>query len=102
MRTESFLERLQSANESTKRRWLIGSTAIAMVIVIYIWLAYFSALVGGSPSQTNPPTDAEGGFTFWQAVKNGSAIVYEGFLDKMKLLGTILRTPREYIIQPLQ
>ena len=51
----NFLEKLQSTPEPTKRRWLIGVTAALMVVVIYVWLAYFNNLIIAGFSQPAVP-----------------------------------------------
>jgi len=96
----SFLKRLQSADEATKRRWIVALTAAATVIVVYVWLAYFSNLLTGASYRESSGADARERFTFWQAVRNGGAIVYENLADAMGRLGGVLQAPREYIIQP--
>ena len=102
----NFLEKLQSAPESTKRRWMVVITAVIMVAVIYVWLAYFNSLIAGGFSRTvsleqqNPPV--AGGVSFWQTLKNGMANLYEIFTGKLHALGNVLNAPREYIIKPPQ
>lgn len=97
---KSFLERLQSADDATKKRWMFISTAIIMAVVIYVWLMYFNSLIAGFSSQ--PTEQPATGIGFWDAVKNGTAAVYQGLIDKIRALGDILRAPREYIIKPPQ
>jgi hypothetical protein len=97
----NFLKRLQSADESTKTRWLVVLTIIIMAGVIYVWLAYFNNLVA-SFSQPLPlgQVQASPGITFWDAAKNSVANLYGIFTDKLRALGNILQAPREYIIKP--
>ncbi len=51
----NFLEKLQSASEPAKRRWLVVITAVLMVVVIYVWLAYFNNLIAAFSQQSAPP-----------------------------------------------
>jgi cytoskeletal protein RodZ len=97
----NFLKRLQSADESTKRRWLVVLTVIIMSGVIYVWLVYFNNLVA-SFSQSPPPGQAEASptITFWDAAKNSLANLYGIFMGKLRALGDVLQAPREYIIKP--
>lgn len=95
---KNFLEKLQSSDESTKRRWMFGSTVIVMVIVVYVWLAYFNNLVGSFNEQQ--PAAPEAGFTFWQTMKGGMAVIYQTFVRELEALGMILKAPREYIVNP--
>jgi len=94
-----FIEKLQNSDEDTKHRWMLILTAVAMTIVIFVWLAYFNNLVAGFSAAPEPVTE-ETGFGFWATMKNGIAIVYGGSIDKLRWLGGILGEPREYIIPP--
>lgn len=111
---QSFIEKLQGAPEAVKKRWMIVSTAVIMVVVIYFWLAYFNGLVSSlapaqaplsvAPAATGPSSnsaDAEGsGTTFWDAAKSSLGVLYEAAQSGLKNLGKILEAPREYIVKP--
>ncbi len=99
---KNFFERLQSADERTKKRWLIAVTAIVMVAVVYIWLGYFNGIVsGGARSEIVPPSESvDGSLAFWQTMKNGTAFIYNILSDKLHFLGQILQTPRDFIVKP--
>ncbi|MGC9968222.1 MAG: hypothetical protein ABSC29_00605 [Minisyncoccia bacterium] len=91
-----FLEELQSLDEPTKKRVLIITTAIAMVVVIYIWLAYFNNLVAGvsQPVEVSSSTPQPSyGVSIWQNM-------YQGIIGTLHGLGNILQAPREYLIKP--
>jgi hypothetical protein len=45
---KTFLEELQSLDESAKQKILIVATIIIMIVVIYFWVAYFNNIVSGS------------------------------------------------------
>jgi hypothetical protein len=97
---KSFLERLQSADEAKKRRWMIASTVIVMVIVIYVWLAYFNNLIAGmsEPRQVSAaPADDR---SLWQIAEGNLSSLGGSLLDKARGLSQILQAPREYIINP--
>ncbi|RJQ28637.1 hypothetical protein C4571_03135 [Candidatus Parcubacteria bacterium] len=99
MEYRGFLHKIQSADEPTKRKWVVVFSTIAMALVVYVWLAYFNNLIGNSVAPaSNEPVQEEP--TFFDAVRRGSAILYEGFKGKIQDLGGILKAPREYIIQP--
>ena len=96
-----FLEKLQNSDEDTKRRWMVILTIVAMVIVIYVWLAYFNNLIAGlsaPPQEIAADAPESKGFTFWHSTKNGLGLVYNGFIGKLRWLGEVLGEPREYII----
>ncbi len=94
-----FLERLQSVEERVKRRWIIWSSTIIMLLVVYFWLAYFNNLVATFSSA--PPTAQEGkiGFSFAQTMKNGTAILYEAMIHKATALGRFIAAPQNITIQ---
>ncbi len=41
-RFQHFIESLQEADEARKKRWVIGASAVAMLIIILLWLMYLS------------------------------------------------------------
>ena len=96
----NFLEKLQSSDERIKRRWLIGLTAIVMVGVVYVWLAYFNNLVAGFQAPPPEISQPEAGFSFLDTLKKGAAVIYDVFSEKLQVFAKILEKPREYIIQP--
>ncbi len=96
---KNFLERLQSSNETTKRKWMFATTLVIMMVVVYVWLAYFNNLVGGF-NEPQAAASPEGSFTFLESLKNGTAVIYQTFNDKLRAFGQILASPREYIINP--
>jgi hypothetical protein len=92
---KSFLERLQSLDRSAKRTTLISATAVVVIIVIYVWLGYFSGLVSNvsqpvvSENQPSQTPQAASGSSFWQNIKNGMANMID-----------VLRSPGQYSIKP--
>lgn len=111
----NFLEKLQSAPEPTKWRWIIAIAAVVMVAVIYVWLAYFNNLItagfskstapyasSGQVSAESPPGAGAGSTSFLQTLKNATANLYNVFGGALHALGNILNSPREYIVKPPQ
>lgn len=39
---KSFIKELQCSSVKTKKRWLIGTTAILMLILLVLWVVYLS------------------------------------------------------------
>ncbi|MBU6500497.1 MAG: hypothetical protein KGJ89_01555 [Patescibacteria group bacterium] len=108
---EDFLGKIQSADESTKRRWIIICTIVIMVVILYVWLAYFNNLMASVSNQGENIADTSGspaaartssGSTFLQSVKNSPAFIYNIFTNSISFLGGILQSPREYIVKPPQ
>lgn len=112
---KNFLEKLQSAPETIKRRWIIGAAAVIMAIVIYVWLAYFNNLIiaglsksavpyassGQVPAESLPGAGA-GSTSFLQTLKDATANLYNIFGGALRALGNILNSPREYLVKPPQ
>ena len=103
----NFLEKLQSASNEQKKIWMIIFTSAAMVVVIFLWLAYFNNLVASLSRPSNIAQSQDNGaeaksqdFSFTETMKNGTAIVF-GFLgDRVNDLVKLFEKPKEYIIQP--
>lgn len=100
-----FIEKLQNADETIKRRWMFALTAVAMVVVVFVWLAYFNNLVSGGFTEPDfaaaEPAESNS-FTFFETFKSGLAFAYRTFFGLLHGFGAILSEPREYIISPPQ
>lgn len=44
-RAKQFIRSLQRSNDERKKRWLVGSSAAAMFLVVVVWLAYLNVIV---------------------------------------------------------
>jgi hypothetical protein len=97
-----MLEELRSLSPENKKRVLIVSTIIIMIIVVGLWMLYFNSIVIGSEQQTvaqpvaasvPAPTPVAApqasGPGLWQNMKNW----FGGLAD-------ILEKPSQYKIQP--
>ncbi len=104
MNTEGFLKRLQGADAATKRRVLIISSAVAMVVVLYVWLAYFNNLLVDAGENTGLASGQEEQqhASFWQTMQRGSAILYENVTGAIGRFGEMFKGPREYIVKPMK
>lgn len=94
-----FLKKLQTSDERTKRRWLIGSSAVMVLVVVILWLRYFSVLVqpAGVPSD---PENTMQGFTFWQTFAAGFRVILHGAAETIKNWFGGLDAGKNYIIKP--
>jgi hypothetical protein len=104
---KSFIEELRSLSEPVKRKVMLGAVAVSMVVVVYLWLAYFNSIVPNavpaaaptSVAASAPNTGGPGIFglfadaagSFWQAALNGAR----------DALGT-LKNSKQYDINPKQ
>jgi len=98
----NFLEKLQALEEPEKRWWIVLISGFSMVIVVYLWLGYFSAFVvapSGAAAQT-ASAESSAGLSLVDGLRSGVAVVYRGFTDKVAALRAILKTPRDYTITP--
>jgi len=48
---ETWLDKLQALDEPMKGRVLIGTSALLMVGIVYIWMGYFNNIVMNNPSE---------------------------------------------------
>jgi hypothetical protein len=91
-----FIQKLQSSEEHVKLRWLIGISAITMIIVVFVWLSYFNTLVQSSTSTDLSDTQGVG---FWQTFKGGLAFIGQSFGDEVKTLFGKIKSPSTYQVK---
>ncbi|MDO8574088.1 MAG: hypothetical protein Q7R86_00475 [bacterium] len=90
----SFLEKLQSADEGKKRRWMVLITLVVMVVVVFVWLSYFNSLIrNASGVQSEVPKSTGSEFSFWDTISGGAAAAFDS-------LKGLFSSPKEYIINP--
>ncbi|MBI2623264.1 MAG: hypothetical protein HYW65_01655 [Candidatus Liptonbacteria bacterium] len=102
MNTEGFLKRLQGADATTKRRVLIAGSAVAMVVVLYVWLVYFNNLLADAGGARTAGAGEETGASFWATMRRGSAVLYDNVADAFGRIGELLKGSREYIVKPMK
>jgi len=51
-RVRQRVRKIQRSNDRTKRRWLIGTTAVTMVAIIVLWVGYLNLTVPPLASPT--------------------------------------------------
>lgn len=98
---KSFLERLREADDAVKRRWLIIGTSIVMIAVVFVWLSYFENLLK-SYSPSPEPIIEESGFAVVEIMKNGTAIVLRGFLERARDFFDVFGRTQQFMITPPQ
>ena len=91
-----FLEKLQSSDDQTKKRWMVGSTTVIIAIVIYVWIGYFNNLIFTLSSPQESPLQKTEGFSFLETAKNAAAAVFD---TAKSLVENVLSRPGEYIIK---
>ena len=98
MEQKTFLEKLQSSDDRTKTRWVVGISAVAMALVVVVWLNYFNGIVGQNPAVSAAAANIEGNFSFSKTAQDGLVYIYQGIVHK---LGAITK-PQDYLIKPNQ
>lgn len=101
---KNFLERLQAADDRTKKRWAFFATTVIMAGVMFVWLGYFNSLVS-TPAAAEPVPQEEGlqyNLSFFETTGHGAVIIYQGLLEKLKSIGNMFGSPKELIITPSQ
>lgn len=78
---KKLLENIQNSDEASKKRWLIGATAVSTILVIGLWFIYIkSTFESGGESIKNQ----ESAIGFWQIFKNGLTIVIQSIKEGTK------------------
>lgn len=97
---QDFIKKLRESDESTKMRWLVVSSAIMMVFVIFFWMKYFTAFV--APTEQTQQAEQNSGqtFGFWQTFKSGLGIVAETIGQTLGSVINTIREPKSYEIKP--
>lgn len=80
---KAFLKKIQNSDENTRKRWLIGTTAISMVLVISLWLVYIQSTV---KFISNNIEDQESTIGFWQIFKNGLVVILNSVKENIKII----------------
>lgn len=81
MNIRELLKKIQNSDEATKKRWLIGATAVSMVLIIGLWLVYIKFTV---EPFTSSAQERESVVRFWQIFKNGLTVTGELIWDGIK------------------
>jgi cytoskeletal protein RodZ len=99
-RAQKFLKELQSLDEPAKNRILIIATVVIMIVVLFVWIAYFNSIVIPSAAQTDktatttattasavPAADvvtqtssaqSNSGSGFWKGMESGFTNLFHG------------------------
>jgi hypothetical protein len=98
----SYLQKLQTADDATKRRYGALFALIIMAIVIYIWLAYFNTIITPVARVATVAPEEEMGFSFWDTVSKETASVYNAFANQLSKIKEMITKPKEYEVMPRQ
>lgn len=98
MTLRHILESVRESDESVKFRWVVALSAIAMGIVIFVWLAYFNGIIvqSGAPLQE----EGAGGFSLGATFRGGGAALFEETRKALRSLRDAFLAPRVYHVSP--
>ena len=91
-----FIGKIQSSNEATKKYWLIVSSAIAMVLIISLWLIYINWTIK-SVGDNIEKQDSEPGF--WQIFETGLRVAGESVWNNIKNIASKITKERIITIE---
>lgn len=92
----NFIEKLQNSDESVKTRWLIGLSAVAMVIVVSLWLVYLNYSIKTADNSENQKSEIE----FWGIFKTGLKVAGGLIKNNIKNIASKIAGKRIMIIEP--
>lgn len=96
------IKKLQSAPEHIKQRWLLGTSALAMIFVLFLWLAYFNTLLeplGSSTSRARSESESRED-SAWDTMQLGVRFTFTKLKNGVLFLVGAFQAPRDYIIEP--
>lgn len=99
-----FLKKIQEADHATKKQVLFIASALAMLLVVLIWLLYFNNFVASTAAEISPlaAEERQEDNSFWGTMHRGTAVLYGNIKGGIEWLGQALQAPREYIVKPPQ
>jgi hypothetical protein len=80
-RLKTLLRRIQNSDEAIKKRWLVGATAISMILIIGLWLGYVNSTI---KSAGDDDQNRESSIGFWQVFRNGLSVIYKSIYESIK------------------
>ena len=93
---KNFIEKLQNSDESVKIRWLIGLSAVAMVIIVSFWLVYLNYSIKTAWDSENQKSEIE----FWQIFKTGLKVAGISIKNNIKIFTSKISSERTVIMEP--
>ena len=98
-KVKGFLEELQSLGNAAKKRVLIISTLVIMIIVFTIWLSYFNGIVASAGQPSISDTSSTVANSAQSAPANGPSI-WQNIGVGVTSIGNIFKGHSDYTIQP--
>lgn len=94
-RLKNFLRRIQNSDEATKKKWLIGASAVSMILVVGLWLIYIQSTIKVITNQT----EEESVIGFWQVLKNGLRVIFHSIKDNIKTIISEINKSRTIVVE---
>jgi heme/copper-type cytochrome/quinol oxidase subunit 2 len=90
-----FLEKIRQSSHQVKVRWLIFLSILSMIVLIYVWGAYFDFTVRNRLNHQ----DVSNQESFTQKLKIGGAFAFDLLKNTFSFLKDSLMSPKEYLIK---
>lgn len=82
---KKHIEKIRDSDETSKKRWVVFSSAVAMLIVVGLWMIYLN-LTSNKASLAGESEDAS--IRFWQIFKTGLSVTAQSVKDGLMNLLT--------------
>jgi hypothetical protein len=92
---KKLLEKIRESDEETKKKWVVGASAVSMAIVIAFWLILSSSIVKSVDETANNNKNSD----FWFIMKNGIGIAYESILKEISNITKKLNSANSITIE---
>lgn len=93
---KNFIEKLRSSDESVKIRWLIGLSAVAMIVVVSFWLVYLNYSIKTAGDSENQKSE----IGFWRIFKTGLKVAGDSIKSNIKNFTSKISGERTVIMEP--
>ncbi len=93
---KKFIKKIQNSDENIKKKWLIVSSTISIILVIGLWLVYMNWTLN-LPDKTVQKQESETGF--WQIFKTGLNVVGESIWNNIKNFAQKITGEKTIIIE---
>jgi len=85
--TKTQIKKLQRAPDNVKKRWLIGGSAVFMILILGLWLVYVNKTlpplaVIENPAQTSFSVPKTSSYGFFKILKLGIQNIFNNFKNQ--------------------
>lgn len=94
--SKNFIEKLRNSDESAKMRWLIGLSAVAMVVIVSFWLVFLNYSIKTAGSSENQKSE----IGFWRIFKAGLKVAGSSIKNNIKKFTSKIAGERTVIMKP--